>query len=310
VSKEESIFILHRLGTDMEWTVILKMTIAMVVLIAAAVADWRTREASDRFWMIIGVAGMVFLAWQIVQDGADLLYLLILVPIGLFFGDIFWEREGLLENGINLLAMALYGVGLTILGIMVLMYYDDLYFWELMIVPIMFLVFILLYQFDVIKGGADAKALIALSIMFPTYPVAGPFPLIPVPFETAQFVLPFPLLILFNAALLTITVPAVLLAYNATKGRFRVPAMLFGYPLPVTDAKNKFVWPMERVEDGEIKFSVFPAPSEDIPGDLDMLSAAGLKEVWVTPKIPFLIPITASLLFSFIVGNLLFLLMW
>jgi preflagellin peptidase FlaK len=294
----------------MEWTVILKMTIAIAVLIAAAVADWRTREASDWFWMIIGVAGMAFLAWQIVQDNVDPLYLLILVPIGLFFGDIFWEREGILENGVNLLAMAVYGVGLAILGIMIIMFYEDLYFWMLMIVPIMFLVFILLYQFDVIKGGADAKALIALSIMFPTYPVAGPFPLIPVPFDTAQFVLPFPLLILFNAALLTIAVPVALFAYNTAKGRFRLPAMLFGYPLPVTEAKGKFVWPMERIEDGGIRFSVFPAPSEDIPGDLDKLSAAGLKEVWVTPKIPFLIPITASLLFSFVVGNLLFLIMW
>jgi preflagellin peptidase FlaK len=294
----------------MEWTVALKMTIALAVLIVAAIADWRTREASDRFWMLIGGAGMAFLAWQIVQDDVNLIYLLILVPIGLFFADIFWEREGMFEGGVHYLPIILYGVGLGILGTMVITFYQDLYFWMLMIVPVMFLVFILMYQFNVIKGGADAKALISLSIMFPTYPVVGPFPLIPVPFDTAQFVLPFPLLILFNAALLTIAVPVVLLAYNTVKGQFRFPAMLFGYPLPVQEAKAKFVWPMERYECGQLKFSVFPGPSEDTAADLDKLAEAGRKEVWVTPKIPFLMPIAASLVFSFVIGNVLFLFLW
>jgi hypothetical protein len=165
----------------------------------------------------------------------------------------------------------------------------------------------LLYQFDVIKGGADAKALIALSIMFPIYPVIGPLPLIPVPFETAQFVLPFPLVVLFNAAILTLAVPVALFAFNVSRRRFRFPAMFIGYVLPIAEAKNKYVWPMERFEDGERKLILFPGPSEDTGADFDRLAEAGIQEVWVTPKIPFLIPITASLVFSVVVGNLLFL---
>jgi archaeal preflagellin peptidase FlaK len=292
----------------MDWTIAIKMIIALAMLTMASVEDWRSREASDRYWMVIGGAGLVLLAWQIVSDDVDLLYLLLLVPVAVLFVDIFWDRKGMFEDGVNLLPLALYGLSVAILVAMVAMFYQDLYFWELMVVPIMIVVFILLFQFNVIKGGADAKALIALSIMFPTYPVAGPFPLIAVPFETAQFVLPFPLLILFNAALLTITVPVVLIAYNLAGRHMRFPAMLFGYPLPVQEAKGKFVWPMERVEDGEVKFSVFPGPSENVDEDLDRLSAAGVKEVWVTPKLPFLVPITVSLVFSFLVGNLFFLL--
>ncbi len=291
----------------MDWMPLLKVTIALVALALAARADWRTREASDAYWIVIGGAGMAFLAAQIVMDGENLLYLAILLPIAIFFADIFWERRGMFEEGVNVLPLALYLVGLAILGWMVYEFNAELYFWELMVVPILFLIFILLYQFDVIKGGADAKALIALSIMFPTYPVIGSLPLIAIPFDTAQFVLPFPLLVLFNAAILTLAVPVAMLVLNISRHQFRFPAMLFGYMMPVSEAKNKFVWPMERFEDGERKLSLFPGASEDAGADLDRLSEAGAQEVWVTPKVPFLIPLTASLAFSVVVGNLLFL---
>lgn len=291
----------------MDWMPLLKVTIALAVLVLAARADWRTREASDAYWMVIGGAGMVFLAAQIIMDGADPLYLAILIPIAIFFADIFWERKGMFEDGINLAPLALYIVGFAILGWMVYRFNSELYFWELMVVPVMFLVFILLYQFDVIKGGADAKALIALSIMFPLYPQIGPLPLITIPFETAQFVLPFPLLVLFNAALLTLAVPVAMLLLNISRHQFRFPAMLFGYVMPVAEARKSYVWPMERIEEGDRRLSLFPGPSEDTGADLDRLSEAGAEEIWVTPKVPFLIPITASLVFSVVVGNLLFL---
>jgi len=291
----------------MDWISVLKVAIAFIVLAIAARADWRTREASDLYWMAIGGAGMVFLAAQMLLDGANIAYLAILAPIAWFFLDIFWDRKGMFEDGISPLPLGLYAMAFGLLAVMIYQYNADLYFWKLMIVPMMFLIFILLYQFDIIKGGADAKALIALSIMFPLYPIIEPLPLIDLPYDAAQFVLPFPLLILFNAAIITVIVPILLLFYNLSKKQVRFPAMLLGYRMPIEEARGKFVWPMERVEEGAVKFSVFPPASETVNEDLDKLSAAGLKEVWVTPKIPFLIPIAASLLFSVIVGNLLFL---
>jgi preflagellin peptidase FlaK len=291
----------------MDWISVLKVAIAFIVLAIAARADWKTREASDVYWMVIGGAGLAFLAAQILFDGANIAYLAILAPIAWFFVDIFWDRKGMFEDGISPIPMGLYAMSFGLLAVMIYQYNADIYFWKLMIVPIMFLIFILLYQFDIIKGGADAKALIALSIMFPLYPIIEPFPLIALPYDAAQFVLPFPLLILFNAAIITVIVPVLLLFYNLSKKQVRFPAMLLGYRMPIEEAKGKFVWPMERVEEGTVKFSVFPPASETVEEDLDKLSAAGLNEVWVTPKVPFLIPIAASLLFSVVIGNLLFL---
>jgi len=292
----------------MDWLPAVKLALAFVVLLLASWSDWRAREASDLHWIVLGVAGMGFLAAQIILDGADLLYLAILVPIAIFFLDIFWDRPGMFEGGVHALPLALYLAGFAVLAVLVALRYDKLYLWELMLVPILFLLFILLYQFDVIKGGADAKALIALAILFPLYPVIDGLPLIALPSELSQFVLPFPMLVLFNAALATLVMPVAFILYNLVKGDVGLP-MLFGYRVAVDDAQGRFVWPMERMVGGERRVTYFPKSSEDTAAQLEELRSAGAGEIWVTPKLPFLIPITASLVFSAVVGNLFFLLM-
>jgi preflagellin peptidase FlaK len=291
----------------MDWTPALMVAISFIVLALASLSDWRTREASDLYWIIIGGAGLAFLAMDMFLHAPDALYFLFLVPIAIFFFDIFWDRKGIFEDGIYLLPLGLYVLGFVTLGFLTLEFNAQAYFWQLMVIPIMFLLFILLYQFDVIKGGADAKALIALSIMFPLYPLMDNLPLLQPPFFNAQFILPFPLLILFNAALMTIAVPLALFFYNLYKKDIRFPAMLFGYKLSITEAKTKFVWPMERMVDGQAKLSIFPKGSDSQTEQFDQLASAGLEKVWVTPKIPFLVPITAGLVFSAVVGNLFFL---
>ncbi|MCU0861699.1 MAG: hypothetical protein MUE65_05205, partial [Methanomassiliicoccales archaeon] len=170
-------------------------------------------------------------------------------------------------------------------------------------VLIMFVLLMVLYQVDVIKGGADAKALIALSMMFPVYPMIGSFPLIQASSDLFALIFPFSLLVLFNAAILSLVVPLGLLLYNLAKRDVQFPAMLLGYRISIREAKKKFVWPMERVEEGELKFVYFPKEDEENEKILAELSAFGAKRIWVTPKIPFLIFITAGVAVSAIVGN-------
>lgn len=292
----------------MDWITASKVVLAFGILFLASRADWKTREASDTYWIILGAAGMAFLVAQIHMDAADPTYYLILFPIAVFFLDIFWDRKGVLEDGVNLAPLLLYVAAFATLAWLVIEHYGDMYLWGLMLVPIMFFLFILFYQFDLIKGGADAKALIALAIMFPLYPRGGGFPLIALPTEMSEFILPFPLLILFNAALLTLAVPLAMLALNLAKRDLSFPAMLFGYRMAIDEAEKKFVWPMERIVDGERKMNYFPRSSDDAVDELNKLKVAGADAVWVTPKVPFLVPITISVLISAFIGNPFFLL--
>ncbi len=77
-------------------------------------------------------------------------------------------------------------------------------------------------------GGADAKALLVIALLFPTFPqyTVGPwlFPLTSTPVET------FSLTILTNAVLVGLAIPIALAARNAAAGRI-APVMFIGWPV-------------------------------------------------------------------------------
>jgi len=287
----------------MEWLDISRLVVALAVLVAASYSDWRTRLASDLFWLFLGCVGLGLILYQTIVTNQDPRYLLFLVPLGVVFFDIFWERRGIFEDGINPVPLLFYVAAAISLIYLFLTFSADLYFWQLFDVMIMFALLILMYQIDIIKGGADAKALIALTLMFPVYPMIGQWPLVPVTNDLSMLIFPFSLLILFNAAILSLVVPLGLLLFNLVKRDIHFPAMFLGYKIGLHEAKKKFVWPMERVENGELKLVYFPKEDEENSEILEELSAFGAKRIWVTPKVPFLIFITAGVLVSAIVGN-------
>ena len=287
----------------MEWLDISRVVVAVAILIFASYTDWRTRMASDLNWIILGCSGMIMLVIEMVTLDVQWQYYLFLLPITVLFLDLFWERRGVLENGPNLPVLALYSLVVVSLIYLYMTLGNDQLFWQYMTVPLMFVLLILMYQFDVIKGGADAKALIALSLVFPTYPIFWQFPIIAIPDPTITIAFPFSLLILFNAALLSLIVPLGLMILNLGRRDVKLPAMFFGYKVAIQDVKRKFVWPMQRVEEGLVRFRYFPKEDEDFDQVLEQLASVGEKSIWVTPKMPFLLFITASVLLSAVVGN-------
>jgi archaeal preflagellin peptidase FlaK len=290
----------------MDWLPFVRLGVALIIACIASISDWRKREVSDLHWAAMGFAGIALLAVQIIQDKVDLTYLLFLLPMAWFFSDMLVERRGMFEDGINPLPIALYLGSFAIIAYLLSLFWSDGYMWQLLVIPVMFVLFFFLYQFNIIKGGADAKALIAIALLIPRYPMLGPFPLIHVTMDATQYIMPFAVLVLFNAALLTLGVPLVMFFHNLYRRDLRFPTMFFGYKMDISRAREKFVWPMEYVKDGELKMSVFVRPDDTTEDQINQLEAAGMTRIWVTPKIPFLIPITASLLFSTIVGNIIF----
>jgi len=261
------------------------------------------REASDLHWIVLGAAGLLLLAFELASSNADPIYCIFLFPIGFIFIDFFWDRKEMFEDGVHPLPIVLYALSILTVGALIFLRGNEVLTWQLTAVIVMFAFFALLYWLNVIKGGADAKALIALSVLFPFYPIIGNLPLIHIPTELATVVFPFSLLILFNAALLSISVPVGLLLYNLAHRDVRFPAMLVGYKTTVDVAMKKFVWPMERAGDDK-RLRYYPREEDDEKKILEELKLAGAGRIWVTPKIPFLIPITAAVVFSAVVGNI------
>ncbi|MCK5309947.1 MAG: hypothetical protein KAJ64_04810, partial [Thermoplasmata archaeon] len=71
---------------------------------------------------------------------------------------------------------------------------------------------------------------------------------------------------------------------------------------------KKFVWPMEKIIDDERVLVIFPKRDGDVRKDLLALRKEGIERIWVTPKVPFIIPMLLGIIFSVIIGNLVMLL--
>ena len=138
----------------------------------------------------------------------------------------------------------------------------------------------------------------ALSILFFSYP---PYPMYLFP-GRYSFLFPFSLIILLDAAILSMAVPLVFFFVNLARGRRRFPHMFLGLPVPVKD-HPRFFWPMLRLEDGMPVDSFFPRKSRTDPEIWEKLEALEMEQVWATPQIPFMVPLLAGLILAVVVGN-------
>ena len=164
-------------------------------------------------------------------------------------------------------------------------------------------------------GGADAKALIALSFIFPAFPAITAFGY-GLPLSGAPPLDIFAFSTLANAVLLTIVVPLGILAYNLCTLSLREIMknpwyLIVGYKCRISDLEGRHVMLIENFEcEGTEVKKKFTRSGVGIDGavlkQLDQLASRGLigKRVWVTPGLPFMIPITAGFVSSVVYGDL------
>lgn len=151
----------------------------------------------------------------------------------------------------------------------------------------------LLWRFRLF-GGADAKALMVLAFLCPWPSPDAALPILPA------------LDALANGSLLVLAIPLLNLLANGARGRLAFPAALLGRPVPLAKARAAHVWPMQTVAaDGGLRWRFWQkAGLASLDDEYDALARAGQTEVWVTAKVPFLVPLAAGLALSWWVGNL------
>jgi len=175
--------------------------------------------------------------------------------------------------------------------------FENLYY--LLFIPIMIGLVYVLFQLRLIFGGADAKALMAIAILVPIEPAIGQIPV------WKGGVMPFSWSIFANSLVVFILIPISLFIYNITKKNIQFPFAFIGYKMSVQKAKEKFVWPLEKLENGKRKF-IFMPKDFDAQEELAEFEKNNITEIWVTPKIPFMIPLLFGFILAFIFGDILF----
>ena len=277
------------------------MAPAIIVLAYASVLDWRTRRVPNTYWIALSLVGLALIPIQLLADEKDLKFLLIMVPILVILSDVYWgSEEGPLAK---YMTVAKYAVAVVAIVALAYLWGTDGYFQHFLAVPIMMLLIVAMYMLDVIRGGADAKALLSLSILFPFYPVLGSFPILHSDAPSAEIIFPFSFVILITAAVLVVLLPLGFLAKNLASRDFRFPLAFLGYKMESAEIGKSHVWLMERIQDGGHVTSTRTRRDEDLGKEVEALSKAGYKRIWVTPKIPFIVPMTASIILSAVIGN-------
>lgn len=263
--------------------------VPLIMLVLAAVSDVRTREAKDGCWYAIiawGLALGTMVRWNGSDHAALLVSSLDLVLVAVW--ALSPRITGLWGLPMAVAVLALSGISLHIdteTGLPGAMAF------------VLVLLFYVMYQVNLIPGGADAKCLMALALAFPVYPDIFSVWTAGIP---ASVILSPAFSILVIALVITV-LGAIPVAYRNIRNGNVSRSMFLSYRAPIAEARTSFVWLLERVEDGSI---VRCRPlMDDKEKELDSLEASGRKDVLVTPMVPFILPLAIASAIVLLLGS-------
>jgi len=260
-----------------ETLTVLCFIVLVITLVSASIQDLRSREASDIHWIVIGIVGIAAMAIA-AFDNITMERTMICVGSALILFDILYDRKWPLRYD------AIFYALLAVLFIVPLLAsFDDIFVKESIVIPVSYILFVAMYFSGVLKGGADAKCLISIALLFPIYPIMFGYPLISAPGLPLTAVFSFPLAVLFYASVFVLLAMVPMIVMNIVRGDTKMPKMFFGYRMDAARVAEAHVWPVDK-------------------------EASDDGKMWVTPKIPFIVPITAAVIFVALIGNLFFLL--
>lgn len=228
-----------------------------VILLSASVFDVRSREISDVHWMVIGTIGMVTALFSEDLLGGILCaagYLMIM--LFMFSGKV---------QGKVSVAVIVLGLSLLLASSMVSSSPYPI------VTAVMTMIFLGMFFLGTMKGGADVKALVTLSFVFPAYPEV-----------TYAFWDPvYPTELVFNPVFSSFFIAVILSSVYAVavnihrSGGTRISS----YITTKEDAESSFVWTLEEIDDNHVRVALM---------------------------IPFLLPLTIGFLTTMILGSPLF----
>lgn len=162
------------------------------------------------------------------------------------------------------------------------------------ITVVMVALFYILYRTGVVRGGADAKCLMSVAIVYPVYPSSGAVPILwDAPMQAAAVLNPS-VSVMASALALSMLWGIPVVVCNVRAGRID-RRMFHVLRMPAEKARGAFVWPV----DGD-------AVLYDRSDAEEFLRRAGPGDVRVTPMIPFVLPLFAACAVTVLAGSPLF----
>ncbi len=269
----------------------------ILLMISASREDFRTREVSDLHWAAMGTIG---LSGQLIISYLD--------------GTLTFSVTASLLAGAMFLLSVLVGTerfsrlmragSLTLVAISLMTADGNATAIGCSISVLTCFLFLAGYCTGLIRGGADAKCLMAIALVFPSYPEYGLDLFADVP-AILKTIFPPAVATLFLGSVFSVIGCAVYCTYMNMQNQGFIRGFYRGYMLPAVMVPISFAWPAENIIDGERVRCGIPA-DEDVAEICDRYRENGIYEMYVTPMVPFVVPLAAALVFVLAFGNPMF----
>jgi hypothetical protein len=286
--------------------------VLLVGLGYGAYTDLKSREAPFELWLLLGSAGIVLGLIALWPDGELGLLLWLLVGALVLQHFVPWDirLEAYSEAVPGILEAAFY---VLVGGVIAWSWSRDGLGGsgtppEVVAVFASVVVARGLFEAKLLYGGADAMALMAAGTLIPLNPPTV-FTL-PMNAAFASRFMPGPISLLIDAALLTVAIPFILVIRNLLNHEFEGLRSFRGYQIPVEELPHRFVWlndPIfgkpdpeeESIETNEQEVALRKRQVAE-------LEAKGVRRIWVTPQLPYLVFFFLGAILLAIAGNVLF----
>ena len=250
--------------------------VCISAMVSASYFDVMWREVPDTHWWVIGVSGIL----SYLTSGIDISSILMAI------GSLLFLVEMLTDLDLGNRALVLYYAAASSFFIAA-MSVDDGSMMACVSIPLCICMFRILYVTGILKGGADAKSLMALSIALPVRPTCLSV------IQGMDAMGMFPMSLLLLASVMTVASAIPIAVRNIIAERDMTLRNLVMMRKDIDDVVPTHMWIGQDVIDGEVRY----VKDADVSA-LDRLKEHGADNVWVSPIVPFMVPITIALVFE------------
>ena len=287
----------------------LRFLIGFVMLSYGSWSDLKTRRVSNLVWIYGGILGSLLLIYEvnlIWEDFGIYLWALLFATLTLFFNS-FVDEYVLDKNQAMLWRSSQY------IAILCSIYFffsfdsndiskNNYQLIDLISIPLLMILMYIWFYFGPTIGGADVKAIMAIILITPfSFSFTGESL---AAFDTRGF--PYPFVIFMNSLLLYLLIPFSLAFYNVAKGNLESPffQIFFGTKMELSKARESFVWPMQQVIGEKVIMVAFVKHKLDSDKEWEKLENMGIKNPWITFKVPYIIPLALSFIITAFFGDI------
>jgi len=288
---------------------ILRFLIGFVMLSYGSWSDFKTRRVSNLVWVYGGILGSLLLIYEVYsiwENYGVYIWALLFATFNLFFNS-FVDEYVLDKNQAILWKSSQY------IAILCSVYFffsfdsndipkNNYQLIDLISIPFLMILMYVWFYFGPTIGGADVKAIMAISLITPFTLTFGDDSL--TAFDTRGF--PYPFVIFMNSLLLYLLIPFSLAIYNIFKGNLESPffQIFFGTKMELSKARESFVWPMQQVIGEKVVMVAFVKHKLNSDKEWKKLENKGISNPWITFKVPYIIPLALSFIITAFFGDI------